>query len=82
VGTRVQTEESSSGEWFAGSVLALHADGSATIVYDDGDEWTGPMRAIYLLQQADSDVETLAGPQAPLLAPTQAPLQPQQRQHQ
>ena len=54
VGTRVQTQElvseGGSGEWFAGTVLALHSSGHATVVYDDGEEWTGALSRIYLLQ--------------------------------
>lgn len=54
VGARVQTQEDpsegGSGEWFAGTLLALHASRHGTVVYDDGEEWTGPLCRIYLLQ--------------------------------
>ena len=59
VGTRVQTQElvseGGSGDWFAGTVLALHPSGDATVVYDDGEEWTGPLSRIYLLQGDDEE---------------------------
>ena len=57
--------EGGSGEWFAGTVLALHPDGHATVVYDDGAEWTGALSRIYLLQGADEESPLPTPPLAP-----------------
>ena len=60
-----QVSEGGSGEWFAGTVLALHPDGHATVVYDDGAEWTGALSRIYLLQGADEESPLPNPPLAP-----------------
>ena len=45
-----------SSSWFGrnffsgGSILSLNPDGTATIVYDDGEEWTARLSEIYVLQ--------------------------------
>ncbi len=61
VGSRVQTQytvdEGGDDEWYAGTITVLHAGGRATIVYDDGDEWTGSLREIYSLRHGDDDGE-------------------------
>ena len=66
VGTRVQTQHTAAyggdGSWYAGTVLTLHVDRKATIVYDDGEEWTARFDEVYLLQ---GDEETPEG-RAPL----------------
>ena len=64
VGARVQTQEPLSGEWYAGTVLVLHAD-TATVVYDDGEEWTGSLGQIYLLQGGERDEEQPVQPLVP-----------------
>eukprot|EP00929_Paragymnodinium_shiwhaense_P100775 TRINITY_DN63354_c0_g2_i1.p1 TRINITY_DN63354_c0_g2~~TRINITY_DN63354_c0_g2_i1.p1 ORF type:complete len:1126 (+),score=241.03 TRINITY_DN63354_c0_g2_i1:142-3519(+) len=50
VGSRVKTQytrsEGGDGSWYVGTVIAAHPDGSVTIKYDDGDEWTGPASAV------------------------------------
>lgn len=68
VGARVQTQEPSSGEWYAGTVLALHED-AATIVYDDGEEWTGSLGQVYLLQDGERDEEQPNRPLVPHVVP-------------
>lgn len=70
VGARVQTQEPSSGEWYAGTVLALH-DHAATVVYDDGEEWTGGLGEIYLLQDGDRAEEQANQPLAAQVVPLQ-----------
>eukprot|EP00966_Prymnesium_polylepis_P322510 7378767-Prymnesium_polylepis.2 len=49
--------------WFAGTVLSLQEGGAhpqqpqrtVTVIYDDGEEWTGTLDEIYLLQGDDDD---------------------------
>ena len=53
VGSRVQTQWTRAyggdDSWWAGAILTLHENGTATIIYDDGEEWTGRMNEIYAL---------------------------------
>ena len=57
VGARVQTqfaiEEGGDDEWYAGTVSALHPGSQVSVVYDDGDSWTGDAREIYMLRGPD-----------------------------
>ncbi len=67
VGSRVQTQHTRArggdDSWYAGAVLALHTDGRATIIYDDGVEEVAPLNEVYMLQGGDADEES-ARPQA------------------
>ena len=58
VGSRVQTQftraRGGDDSWYAGTVLALQpSSGRASIIYDDGEEWTGQLREIWTLQVRD-----------------------------
>ena len=54
VGSRVQTQHTAEyggdGAWYAGTILTLHDDHRATIIYDDGEEWTARLDEVYVLQ--------------------------------
>ena len=61
-GSRVQTQwtraRGGDDSWFAGTILTIHGEttpqaGHATIIYDDGVEWTGRFNEIYVLQGED-----------------------------
>ena len=64
VGSRVQTQwtraRGGDDSWWAGAILTLHGDvgplaGQATVIYDDGEEWTGKLAEIYALRGGESD---------------------------
>ena len=65
VGSRVQTQHSAAyggdGSWYAGTVLTLHPDGRAGIIYDDGEEWTAKLDEVYVLQGDDLENQSGAG---------------------
>lgn len=59
IGSRVQTQytldEGGNDEWYAGTVGALLPGGDATVVYDDGDTWTGSCAELYMLRGDDQE---------------------------
>jgi len=74
VGRRVQTQWTADfagdGSWFAGSVLTLHTDGHATIIYDDGQEWKARLDQIYVMQGEGEEQAHEELPPAMLPVPT------------
>ena len=56
VGAAVQTQftrdEGGDDSWHAGRVVGFVASGEVSVKYDDGDEWTGSAREVYLLDRA------------------------------
>jgi len=69
VGSRVQTQHTvvsgGDGSWYAGTIVELHAaDETATVIYDDGEEWLARLRDIYQLRGEEDDVSTMP-PAAP-----------------
>ena len=74
-GTRVQTqwrqEDGGNGEWYAGTVTALRArnggEMDAKVEYDDGEEWFGSLRRVYVLRDdEDEDEEQVDASQLPI----------------
>ena len=52
--------------WYAGTILEVHEGGTATVIYDDGEEWTGRLNEIYLLQgESDEHDAPAAQPAVP-----------------
>ena len=76
VGSRVQTQFSRArggdDSWYAGAILALHDNRTATVIYDDGEEWVGRLDEIYVLQGEQDDDDGTAQP-PPLAAPALMP---------
>ena len=58
MGSRVQTQfsvaEGGDGNWYAGTLSALHAGARATVVFDDGDEATAPLASVYTIRDDDA----------------------------
>ena len=88
VGTRVQTQYSAEyggdGSWFAGTVLSLHDDERrATVIYDDGEEWTARLDEVYVLQgereREEAELRVAGGAQVPPELPVAMPTGPADR---
>jgi len=51
-GTRVKTlyteAEGGDGEWYSGVITKLLSNGTCSILYDDGDTWTGSLGSVHL----------------------------------
>ena len=61
VGSRVQTQWTTAyggdDSWWAGAILTLHNDSppTATIIYDDGEEWRGKLSEVYALRGEEEE---------------------------
>lgn len=73
--TQHTEEYGGDGSWYAGAILTLHEDSNtATIIYDDGEEWTARLRdEVFVLQGGAQDEEEGGHPSegAVALLPTQ-----------
>lgn len=90
-GTRCQTqyERSEGGDdrWYVATVEAVYDSGKASLIYDDGDKWTGKGVYIYVLppghpgltQKVAMGANTQAGPPG-LVQSVAQPVMPQQPQ--
>ena len=54
--------------WYAAAVVALHGDGTCSLIYDDGVEEEAPLSAVYMLRGEGEDDEAVAAG-APLVTP-------------
>ena len=79
--TQHTAEYGGDGAWYAGTVLTLHEDNRATIIYDDGEEWTARLDEVYVLQgdaqeegEDDGSARAAAAGGGQGLGPTLVPL--------